>query len=71
LAQVGLYLFDCQVFDIIDSLKPSDRGELEITDVTDAYRIAEELIAKPVAGPWWDVGSFAGLAAAAEYFSKK
>jgi len=71
LAQVGLYLFDCQVFDIIDTLRPSSRGELEITDVTDAYRMAGELDAKPVAGPWWDVGSFEGLARAAEYFSKK
>jgi glucose-1-phosphate thymidylyltransferase len=71
LAQVGLYLFDNRVFDIIDGLRPSNRGELEITDVTDAYRRANELVARPVAGPWWDVGSFAGLAAAAEYFSKK
>ncbi len=71
LAQVGLYLFDCQVFGIIDSLQPSARGELEITDVTDAYRSAGELAAHPVAGPWWDVGSFEGLAAASQYFSSK
>lgn len=71
LAQVGLYLFDQRVFDIIDSLKPSARNELEITDVTDAYRQTDELTARPVTGPWWDVGSFAGLAAAADYFSKK
>jgi glucose-1-phosphate thymidylyltransferase len=71
LAQVGLYLFDCQVFGIIESLKPSARGEYEITDVTDAYRLAGELSAKPVTGPWWDVGSFAGIASAANYFSKK
>ncbi len=71
LAQVGLYLFDSRVFEIIDSLHPSARGELEITDVTDAYRKEGALSAKPVAGPWWDVGSFEGLAAAAGYFSKK
>jgi glucose-1-phosphate thymidylyltransferase len=71
LAQVGLYLFDHRVFDIIMSLKPSARNELEITDVADAYRQTGELVARPVAGPWWDVGSFAGLAAAADYFSKK
>jgi glucose-1-phosphate thymidylyltransferase len=71
LAQVGLYLFDSRVFGIIAGLKPSGRGELEITDVTDAYRREGQLVAKPVAGPWWDVGSFAGLASAADYFSKK
>ena len=71
LAQVGLYLFDHRVFDLIGGLHPSGRGELEITDVTDAYRRANELVARPVAGPWWDVGSFEGLSHAAEYFSKK
>jgi glucose-1-phosphate thymidylyltransferase len=71
LAQVGLYLFDNRVFSIIAGLKPSPRGELEITDVTDTYRRGGELVAKPVKGPWWDVGSFAGLASAAKYFSEK
>jgi glucose-1-phosphate thymidylyltransferase len=71
LAQVGLYLFDHRVFSLIDGLHPSGRGELEITDITDAYRRGGELVARPVAGPWWDVGSFEGLAHAAEYFSKK
>lgn len=71
LAQVGLYLFDHRVFDIISNLKPSARNEMEITDVTDAYRQTGELTARPVTGPWWDVGSFVGLAAAADYFSKK
>lgn len=71
LAQVGLYVFDRDVFGIIESLKPSGRGELEITDVTNAYREAGKLAAEEVKGPWWDVGSFRGLAAAADYFSKK
>ena len=71
LAQVGLYLFDHRVFEVIEGLHPSGRGELEITDVTDAYRRGNELVARPVSGPWWDVGSFEGLARAAEYFSKK
>lgn len=71
LAQVGLYLFDHRVFEVIEGLHPSGRGELEITDVTDAYRRGNELVARPVGGPWWDVGSFEGLARAAEYFSKK
>jgi glucose-1-phosphate thymidylyltransferase len=71
LAQVGLYLFDAEVWDIIASLKPSARGELEITDVTNAYLNNGKLMARPVNGPWWDVGSFEGLAKASEYFSKK
>lgn len=71
LAQVGLYLFDNQVFDIISSLKPSARGELEITDVTDQYRRADLLMAKPVSGPWWDAGTFDGMAEASAYFLRK
>lgn len=71
LAQVGLYIFDCSVWDIISVLKPSGRNELEITDVTNAYLKEGKLVARPVNGPWWDVGSFDGLAKASEYFLKK
>jgi hypothetical protein len=37
LAVIGIYMFDRQVFDIVRTLKPSNRGELEITDVNNAY----------------------------------
>ncbi len=71
LAQVGLYLFDHRVFDVIHNIHPSARGELEITDVTDAYRHNDELVARQVSGSWWDAGTFEGMAAASDYFSKK
>jgi glucose-1-phosphate thymidylyltransferase len=71
LAQVGLYLFDHRVFDVIHDLHPSARNELEITDVTDAYRHSNELSAEPVKSRWWDAGTFEGMASAGDYFSKK
>jgi glucose-1-phosphate thymidylyltransferase len=71
LAQVGLYLFDHRVFEVIAGLRPSARGEMEITDVTDNYRKEKMLKAYPVNGPWWDVGTFDGLGRATEHFSKK
>ena len=36
-AVIGIYMYDGEVFDIIRTLKPSGRGELEITDVNNAY----------------------------------
>ena len=36
-AVIGIYMYDAEVYDIIRSLKPSGRGELEITDVNNAY----------------------------------
>ena len=48
----GIYLYDAQVFDIIKTLKPSRRGELEITDVNNAY-IALGQMAYDVLDGWW------------------
>lgn len=71
LAQVGLYVYDTQVFDIIRSLKPSGRGELEIADVNNAYVAKGKLEAKPVRGFWSDAGTFASLWHATEHFARK
>lgn len=70
-AQVGLYVYDHRVFDIIRTLKPSGRGELEITDVNNAFLAMNELTAHPVHGFWSDAGTFESLRRSTEYFSKK
>lgn len=70
-AQVGLYVYEPSVFDIIRSLKPSGRGELEITDVNNAYLRQGRLVAKPVRGFWSDAGTFQSLKRATEFFASK
>lgn len=69
-AQVGLYIYDCTVFNIIHNLRPSGRGELEIVDVNNAYLQKRQLVAKPVRGFWTDAGTFESLQRANEYFAK-
>ncbi|MCG3149456.1 MAG: Glucose-1-phosphate thymidylyltransferase [Verrucomicrobiae bacterium] len=56
-AVIGLYLYDNQVFDIIRTLKPSARGELEITDVNNAYLQRGELQHRIISGWWADAGA--------------
>lgn len=61
-AVTGIYMYDNQVFDIIKTLKPSSRGELEVTDINNAY-IKEGLLTSDVIGGWWtDAGTHASLA---------
>jgi glucose-1-phosphate thymidylyltransferase len=55
-AVVGLYCYPPDVFDLIDSLEPSSRGELEITDVNRAYARRGELAVSEVRGWWEDAG---------------
>ena len=61
LAVVGIYMYDSQVFDIIRTLKPSGRGELEITDVNNAYIKAGTMTAEVLKGWWTDAGTFESL----------
>lgn len=61
LAVTGIYFYDHQVFDIIRTLKPSGRGELEITDVNNAYLARRELQWDKVDGWWSDAGTFESL----------
>ena len=68
-AQVGLYVYDHHVFDVIRTLKPSPRGELEIVDVNNAYLQKRQLQAKPIRGFWTDAGTFDSLHRANTYFS--
>jgi glucose-1-phosphate thymidylyltransferase len=55
-AVVGLYCFPPDVYDVIDALEPSSRGELEITDVNRAYAHRGELAVRRVEGWWHDGG---------------
>jgi glucose-1-phosphate thymidylyltransferase len=62
LAVIGIYMFDPQVYTIIKTLKPSDRGELEITDVNNAYIERGEMTYSILDGWWGDAGeSFESL----------
>ncbi len=60
-AVIGIYFFDEEVFDIIKTLKPSGRGELEITDVNNQY-IEKGLMTWDILKGWWtDAGTFGSL----------
>jgi len=60
-AVIGVYMYDNRVFDIIKTLKPSGRGELEITDVNNAYIEAGDLSWDAIDGWWTDAGTFDSL----------
>ncbi|MGH7458065.1 MAG: sugar phosphate nucleotidyltransferase [Longimicrobiaceae bacterium] len=61
LAVVGIYLYDARVFDIIQTLTPSGRGELEITDVNNRYAEWGELEYEMLDGWWTDAGTVTSL----------
>lgn len=61
LAVTGVYFYDEEVFNIIDTLKPSGRGELEITDVNNAYIARGTLSWNELPGWWTDAGTFPSL----------
>jgi glucose-1-phosphate thymidylyltransferase len=61
LAVTGIYMYDHRVFDIIKTLKPSDRGELEITDVNNEYGRWGELSFEMLDGWWTDAGTVESL----------
>lgn len=56
-ASIGVYFFKPSVFDIIRTLKPSKRGELEITDIHNTYIERGTLAASKISGEWLDAGS--------------
>ncbi|GAA3910821.1 glucose-1-phosphate thymidylyltransferase RfbA [Litoribacillus peritrichatus] len=67
----GLYFFDDKVVDIARGVKPSARGELEITDIIDAYLKAGELNVEIMGRgtAWLDTGTHDDLLAAAQFIS--
>lgn len=58
----GIYMYDSNVFEIIRTLKPSHRGELEITDVNNEYIRRGTMTSDVIAGWWTDAGTFESLA---------
>ena len=60
-AVIGIYFYDATVFDVIKTLKPSDRGELEITDVNNHYIDRGEMTWDELDGWWTDAGTFESL----------
>ena len=71
LAVTGLYIYDSKVFDIIKTLKPSKRGELEITDVNNAYIKEGKMRFKKLEVFWSDMGTPESLQRTSEFLSKK
>ncbi len=70
-AVTGVYIYDNQVFNFINQIKPSDRGELEITDVNNKYVEKGQLKWGELQGYWSDAGTFDTLLQANNYWAKK
>jgi glucose-1-phosphate thymidylyltransferase len=69
-AVIGIYLYDATVFEMIKTLKPSSRGELEITDVNNQY-IEKGLMTWDILEGWWsDAGTFESLLRANQLVSQ-
>ncbi|HJQ67462.1 MAG TPA: sugar phosphate nucleotidyltransferase [Blastocatellia bacterium] len=60
-AVIGVYMYDNRVFEIIKTLEPSGRGELEITDVNNAYIKSGDITWDIIEGWWTDAGTFDSL----------
>jgi len=65
LAVIGIYMYDNRVFEVIKTLEPSDRGELEITDVNNWYIRDGSMTYETLHGWWTDAGTFESLLRAA------
>ncbi|MEK7070200.1 MAG: sugar phosphate nucleotidyltransferase [Patescibacteria group bacterium] len=70
-AVTGLYIYDNEVFSFIRQCKPSDRGELEITDVNNHYIKQNKMNWAELNGYWLDAGTFDTLLEANNYWAKK
>ncbi len=67
----GIYMYDAQVFHIIKTLRPSARGELEITDVNNAYIRRGQMTCDILKGWWSDCGTFESLLRASQLVAKR
>lgn len=70
LAVIGIYLYDSRVFEIIKTLEPSDRGELEITDVNNWFIEDGSMTYEVLEGWWTDAGTFDSLLKASQLVAK-
>ena len=70
-AVTGIYMYDNRVFDIVKTLKPSKRGELEITDVNNNYIKKGNMAFEVFKGFWSDAGTFDSLFKSSELIRKK
>lgn len=70
LAVIGIYMYDNRVFEIVRTLEPSARGELEITDVNNIYIERGELTFGILEGWWTDAGTFDSLHRASDLVRK-
>lgn len=71
MAVTGLYMYDSKVFDIVKTIQPSERGELEITDVNNAYISQGKLGWAELEGFWADAGTFDTLYNVNKYWAEK
>jgi len=71
LAMTGLYMFDSNIFNIIETLRPSQRKELEITDAIEHYVKAGKCSYDIVKGFWSDAGTFESLFNSSEFMRSK
>lgn len=69
-AVIGVYMYDSRVFEIIKTLRPSGRGELEITDVNNAYIETGEMSWDVIEGWWTDAGTFESLLRASKLIAR-
>jgi len=69
-AVIGIYMFDGEVYDIIRTLKPSGRGEMEITDVNNAYIARGDMTWEELDGWWTDAGTFESLLYASDLVAR-
>lgn len=70
-ALTGLYVYDHRVVEIAKNLAPSDRGEIEITDVNKKYLEMGELMVEKIKGEWLDAGTFDSLLEAGNIVKEK
>jgi len=66
----GFYMFDERVFDIIKKLKPSARGEYEISDLVDFYIKEGTITYEKIKNAWFDVGTIESLHKASDFIAK-